>query len=143
MTVGRGKPAVCFLLWAAAFPYSWKAVRFGFQLSVDIFAYPDKPFCKGVQIPGARPRMQSVVGAGSEKDVHFAQLAEGIYRLFLASGSSSSIQLEGGSMWIPAVVPYRWSIPMSPVRFVCYCPCNESVRSGIAVALSHVTSTGE
>ena len=51
--------------------------------------------------------MQSVVGAGSEKDVHFAQMATGIYRFVLASGSSNSMRLEGGSMWIPAAVPYR------------------------------------
>ena len=50
--------------------------------------------------------MQSVVGAGSEKDVHFAQMATGIYRVVLASGSNS-MRLEGGSMWIPAAVPYR------------------------------------
>ena len=84
-----------------------KAVRFGFKLFIDIVIYSDKLFCKGAWLPGATPRMQSVVGAGSEKDVHFAQMATGIYRFVLASGSSNSMRLEGGSMWIPAAVPYR------------------------------------
>ena len=60
-------------------------------------------FCNGVQMPEARPQMHGVVGADSEKDVHSTQLANGkVSVLFLAFGSSISIQLEGGSIWILA-----------------------------------------
>jgi len=61
-------------------------------------------FLQCVLMPGTRPQMQSVVGADSKKDVRCAQLAEreGYRHFLIAFERSSSIQLEGGSMWIPA-----------------------------------------
>ena len=70
---------------------------------VDIVIYPAKLFRKGCRMPGARPQMQSVVGADREKDVRCTQLAEGkLSVFFIASGSSNSIQLEDCSVWFLA-----------------------------------------
>ena len=61
-------------------------------------------FLQCVLMPGTRPQMQSVVGADSKKDVRCAQLSEreGYRHFLIAFERSSSIQFEGGSMWIPA-----------------------------------------
>ena len=53
-------------------------------------------------MPETRPQMHDVVVVDSEENVQLDSWEREASGLFLAVGSSISIQLEGGSIWIPA-----------------------------------------
>ena len=53
-------------------------------------------------MPETRPQMHDVVVVDSEENVQLDSWQREASGFFLAVGSSVSIQLEGGSIWIPA-----------------------------------------
>ena len=103
--LAQGQVSAFFLPQAAPVPYSWTVIRCGFQLFVDIVVYPAKLFfARDVGCQGHDPKCRVLLVPKERRTFVVPSWQRGNYLfLFIASGSSNSIQLEGCSCIVPGI----------------------------------------